>query len=102
MTKEESGFNRHAHQVHKRWKLWTTCDLQGMRMTFEDCGVNALERDNFQVGMNLTKMAFQIKMADFLLEGWYRSKRVFCAAAHDKCAHQISFLYAHVGGGALQ
>ena len=46
-------------------------------------------------------MTFHIKVDDFLLDWQYGSKRVFCASAHDKYAHQILFLYLQVGGRVL-
>ena len=56
----------------------------------------------FKVGMNWTKMAPHIKIANFLLEWQHRFKRVFCASAHEESAYQILLICALVGDGAHQ
>ena len=43
----------------------------------------------------------QFKMADFLLDLRYVSKRLLCPSSPDTCVYKISFVYVEVHGGAL-
>ena len=77
---KKNGRRRHGHQVWLVQKLWTTVDLQVMKMILsecEDCGDNTVGGDHFQSRHEMHKMAFHNKMADFLLEWHYWSKRVW-------------------------